>query len=224
MGLPLIATPVLAGVFGPRPAVVIVSIPILMSNTLLLITGWRRVPAVLREAGPMLVLGAIGTIVGVQLLAYLDQRVFAIVISALVALFLLRGDRLLGDDPGARRVRVAGPVVGFVGGLLQGSTSIASPLVGSYFHARKVPAAEFVVVLAALFQLNSIVQIAAFAVTGLLTPPLLALGIVGLVPNLLGLIAGIELRGRVSPVAFRRIVVVLLILSIANLLWRTFGG
>jgi hypothetical protein len=224
MGLPLIATPVLAGVFGPRPAVVIVSIPILVSNTLLLVTGWRRVPGVIREAAPMLVLGAIGTIVGVQLLAYLDQRLFAFLISALVVLFLLRGDRLLGDDPGARRVRVAGPIVGFVGGVLQGSTSIASPLVGSYFHARKLSAADFVVVLAALFQLNSIVQIAAFAATGLLAPDLLALGIVGLVPNLLGLIAGIELRGRVSAEGFRRIIVVLLIISVANLLWRTIAS
>ena len=178
----------------------------------------------MRETIPMLVLGAIGTVVGVQLLAQLDQRLFAALISGLVILFLIRGDRLLGDDPDARRVRIAGPIVGFVGGVLQGSTSIASPLVGSYFHARKLSAAEFVVVLAALFQLNSIVQIASFAVTGLLTPPLLALGIAGLVPNLLGLIAGIELRGRVSAVTFRRIIVVLLVLSVANLLWRTLAG
>jgi hypothetical protein len=224
MGLPVIATPILASVFGPRAAVVIVSIPILVSNTLLLVTGWRRVPGILRDIAPMLVLGAIGTIAGVQLLAQLDQRVFAGLISGLVAVFLLRGDRLLGDDPGARRVRVAGPLVGLVGGVLQGSTSIASPLVGSYFHARKLAAADFVVVLAALFELNSIVQIASFGVTGLLAPDLVTLGILGLVPNLLGLIAGIELRGRVSPVTFRRIIVVLLIASVGNLLIRTFPG
>ncbi len=185
--------------FGPRAAVVIVSIPILVSNTLLLVTGWRVVPRVIREIVPMLVLGAIGTFFGVQLLAQLDQRAFAVLISVLVIVFLLRGDRLLGDDPDARRVKVAAPVVGFVGGLLQGSTSIASPLVGSYFHARKLAAKEFVVVLAALFQLNSIVQIGGFVAFDLLTPELVALGIAGLVPNLAGLIAGIELRGRISP-------------------------
>ncbi len=221
MGLPLVATPILAGVFGPRAAVVIVSIPILVSNTLLLVTGWRVALRVLGDIVPMLVLGAIGTFFGVQLLAYLDQRVFAALISLLVVLFLARGDRLLGDDPDARRVKVAGPVVGLVGGLLQGSTSIASPLVGSYFHARKLPPREFVVVLAALFQLNSIVQIAGFVAFGLLTPDLLALGIAGLVPNLLGLTAGIELRGRISADAFRRVIVVLLVASIVNLLVRT---
>ena len=210
--------------FGPRAAVVIVSIPILVSNTLLLVTGWRTVPTVIREIVPMLVLGAVGTFLGVQLLAAIDQRAFAVLIALLVVVFLARGDRLLGDDPDARRVKVAGPAVGFVGGLLQGSTSIASPLVGSYFHARKLSPKEFVVVLAALFQLNSIVQIGGFLAFDLLTVDLLALGILGLVPNLVGLVAGIEMRGRIRPEGFRRVVIALLVASIANLLWRAFSS
>lgn len=223
LGLPLIATPILAAVFGPRSAVVIVSIPILVANTLLLVAGWRVVPRVIGGIAPILVLGAFGSLLGVQLLASLDQRVFALLISLLVVLFLARGERVLGSDPDARRMRVAGPAVGFLGGVLQGSTSIASPLVGSYFHARKLAPREFVVVLAALFQLNSIVQIGGFVQLGLLTSDLIALGTIGLVPNLLGLIAGIELRGRISPEAFRRVITVLLIASVANLLWRAFG-
>jgi hypothetical protein len=222
MGLPVIATPILAGVFGPRAAVVIVSIPILVSNSMLIVTGWRRVPQVIGGIVPMLVLGAMGTLIGVQLLAGLDERVFAALITALVVVFLARGDRLLGSDPQAVRVRVAGPAIGFVGGLLQGSTSIASPIVGSYFHARRIPPAEFVVILALLFELNSIAQIGGFVALDLLTPELLALGIAGLVPNLLGLIAGIELRGRISAERFRQVIVVLLVASVANLLWRTF--
>lgn len=218
MGLPLIATPVIAGVFGPRAAVVIVSIPILVTNSLLIVAGWRGIPGILRELVPMLVLGAIGTVVGVQLLAKMDERVFAVVISALVIVFLLRGDRLLGDDPGARRVKVAGPIVGLAGGVLQGSTSIASPLVGSYFHARKVAPAVFVVALASLFELNSIVQIASLVGLRLFTADLFALGVAGLIPNLVGLLVGIELRGRVGAVAFRRIIVVLLLISVVNLL------
>src|SRR5262249_24220965 len=152
-----------------------------------------------------------------------DQKVFAVLISSLVALFLFGGDRMLGDDPSAARVRIAGPLIGLIGGVLQGSTSISSPLVGSYFHARRYGPADFVVVLALLFEINSIGQIASLVIPGLLTPPRLSLGILGLVPNLLGLIAGIELRGRVSAVTFRRIIVVLLVLSVANLLWRTFA-
>lgn len=221
MGLPLIATPVLAGVFGPRAAVVIIAFPILVANTLLLVTGWRRVPAVIGQIVPILIAGAIGTLAGVSLLAQLDQRIFAVLISAMVLVFLLRGERLLGTDPEARRARLAGPVVGLIGGALQGSTSIASPIVGGYFHTRRLAAADFVVILAALFQLNSLVQIGGFLAYDLLTPDLLALGIVGVIPTLVGLIAGIELRGRISAERFRQVIVAMLLVSVANLLWRT---
>ena len=37
MGLPLIATPILASVFGPKEAVVIITIPIFVANTILVL-------------------------------------------------------------------------------------------------------------------------------------------------------------------------------------------
>jgi uncharacterized membrane protein YfcA len=217
-----VATPILAGVFGPRAAVVIVTIPIFASNTLLLLQGWKRA-RMLRGLGRIIIASAIGTAIGVNLLARLDQRTFALLISAMVALFLLRGDRLVGSDPTARRARILGPTVGFVGGILQGTTSIASPLVGSYFHALRLPPADYVVTLAAIFELNAIIQLIGYALLGLYTPDLVGLGVLGLVPTLIGLMAGIFLRGRLDPVVFRKLIVVLVVLSVINLLWRSFG-
>lgn len=221
MGLPLVATPILAGVFGPRVAVVIVTIPIFVSNSLLLAQGWRRT-GVLRGLGPILLASAIGSIIGVQLLARLDQRTFAILIAVMVAVFLLRGDRLIGDDPNARRARLLGPLVGFVGGVLQGTTSIASPLVGSFFHSLRLAPRDFVLVLAAVFELNAIIQVIGYSLLGLFTPEVIALGLIGLVPTLLALMLGVYLRGRLDPARFRSVIVLLLVLSTANLLYRTF--
>lgn len=221
MGLPLIATPILAGVFGPRLAVAIVTIPILASNSLLLVQGFRK-RHLLRGIAPLFVASAIGTAIGTLLLASLDQRTFAILITLMVVVFLARGDRLLGDDPVALRARVLGPLVCFVGGVLQGTTSIASPLVGSYFHARRLSAADFVFTLAAIFEVNAIVQVIGYSAQGLFTPEVVALGLLGLVPTLLALAAGIALRGRLDPKRFRQSIVVLIVLSVANLLWRTF--
>jgi uncharacterized membrane protein YfcA len=222
MGLPLVATPLLASVFGPKAAVVIVTIPIFAANSLLLVQGWRRL-AVLRTIAPIIVASAIGTVIGVNLLALLDQRTFALLISLMVLIFLLRGDRLIGDDPGARRARILGPVVGFVGGILQGTTSIASPLIGSFFHARKMDRNEYVIVLAAIFELNAVIQLAGYALLGLYTADILAIGLLGLVPTLLALMAGIFFRGRLDQARFRQLIVVLLVLSVVNLLWRSFG-
>jgi uncharacterized membrane protein YfcA len=185
------------------------------------VQGWRSFDA-LRGIAPIVVASAIGTVIGVNLLALLDQRAFALLISAMVALFLFRGNRLIGDDPAARRARMLGPVVGFVGGVLQGTTSISSPLIGSYFHVRRLPAAEYVLVLAAIFELNSIIQLVGYSLLGLYTPPILAIGIVGLVPTLFGLLVGIVLRGRIQQARFRQLIVVLLIASVANLLYRSF--
>ena len=222
-GLPLVATPILAGVFGPKAAVVIVTIPIFAANSMLLVQGWRRMD-VLRGIGPIIVASAIGTALGVNLLALLDQRTFAILISAMVAIFLLRGDRLIGDDPGARRARFLGPTVGFVGGVLQGTTSIASPLIGSFFHARKMDRHDYVIVLAAIFELNAVIQLIGYSLLGLYTPDIVAIGLIGLVPTLLALMAGIYFRSRLDQARFRQLIVVLLVLSVANLLWRTFGS
>ena len=223
MGLPLIATPILAGVFGPRAAVVIVTIPIFVSNSLLLVQGWRRLD-VLRGIAPIFIASAIGTAIGVNLLALLDQRTFAILISIMVVIFLLRGDRLIGDDPGTRRARILGPVVGFVGGVLQGTTSIASPLIGSFFHARKMDRHDYVVVLAAIFELNAVIQLIGYALLGLYTANIVALGLLGLVLTLLFLMVGIFFRSRLDQARFRQLIVALLVLSVVNLLWRTFGG
>lgn len=223
MGLPLIATPILAGVFGPRAAVTIVTIPIFVANTLLVAQGFRGRPP-LRELAPFVVSSVVGTAIGTLLLALLDQRTFAVLISAMVAIFLARGDRLMGDDPAALRARILGPAVCFAGGVLQGTTSIASPLVGSYFHARRLAPAQFVFVLAVLFELNSAVQLVGYSLQGLYTTDIVALGIVGLIPTLIAMIAGIWLRGKLDAARFRRFIVVLVVLSVANLLWRTFLG
>ena len=221
MGLPLIATPILAGVFGPRVAVTVVTIPIFAANSLLLMQGFRN-RHLLRGITAFIVASMIGTAIGTLLLAQLDQRTFAILIAAMVGVFLARGDRLLGDDPAALRARILGPLVCFVGGVLQGTTSIASPLVGSYFHAQRLKPADFVFVLAAIFELNSIVQLIGYSLQGLYTPEVVALGLLGLVPTLLALALGIYLRGRLDPAIFRKLIIALLVISVANLLWRTF--
>ncbi len=222
-GLPIIATPILAGAFGARMAVAVVTIPIFASNSLLLTHGFRQ-RDLLRGVVPLILASMVGTGIGTLLLVRLDQRTFAVLIAAIVIVFLARGDRLIGEDDSTRRARALGPLICFVGGILQGTTSIASPLVGSYFHSRRLPPAEFVFVLAAIFELNSVVQFVGYGLQGLFTPDVVAIGLVGLVPTLGALAIGIALRGRISALLFRRIIVTLLVLSVANLLYQTFLG
>lgn len=220
MGLPLIATPILASVFGPKQAVVVITIPIFVANTMLVLQSWRALPY-LRKLVPLIVANAVGTVIGAFLLAGLDQKTFAVLITVMVAVFLLRGERLVGE-PEARRARILTPFVGLLGGVMQGTTSISSPVIGSFFHALRLPPREYVITLAAIFQLSSTTQIVSYSALGLFTPDLVALGVLACIPMLVALMAGIAIRGRLDQVRFRQVIVVLLVASVANLLWRSF--
>ena len=220
MGLPLIATPILASVFGPKEAVVIITIPIFVANTLLVLQSWR-VFGYLRRLVPLILANAAGTFLGALLLAGLDQKTFAILITAMVVVFITRGERIVGE-PGARRAKLLTPIVGFVGGVMQGTTSISSPIIGSFFHAMKLPPREYVITLAAVFQLSSAVGLVSYAALGFFTPDLVGLGVIACIPMLVALMAGIAIRGRLDQVRFRQVIVALLVASVANLLWRTF--
>jgi len=162
MGLPLIATPILASVFGPKQAVVIITIPIFVANTILVLQSWR-VLGYLRTLVPLILANAAGTVVGALLLAGLDQKTFAILIHAMVVLFLARGDRIVGK-PGDRRAKLLTPIVGFVGWVIQGTTSMSSSVVGSFFHALKLSHQEFVITRVAGFQLPSVLRLVYYAV------------------------------------------------------------
>ena len=58
-------------------------------------------------------------------------------------------------------------------------TSIASPLIGSFFHARKMDRHDYVVVLAAIFELNAVIQLIGYSLLGLYTPNIIAIGLLG---------------------------------------------
>lgn len=65
-------------------------------------------------------------------------------------------------------------------------------------------------------------QVVSYAALGLFTPELFTLGVIACIPMLVARMAGIATRGRLDQVRFRQVIVVLLVASVANLLWRTF--
>ncbi len=223
MGLPLFATPILAAVFGARATVIIMSIPTFVTNVLLLVEGRGSLP-VLRRVWPVALAGAFGVVVGLFLLVRIDQNILSLVIAALVVAVVLRGDRLLGDDPRALRMRVFGPVMGAVGGVLLGSTSIASPAVAGYFHAMRLEPREFVFAVAVVFQVLGIVQIAGLWRLGEYDADVVRIALLALVPMLLTFAVGVRLRRRLDSAVFRRLVAGFLALAACVLVVQGLRG
>lgn len=223
MGLPLFATPILATVLGPRTAVVVMSIPIFVANLLLLIEGRDALP-VLRAIWPIALAGAAGVLIGLNLLVRIDQNVLSLVIAALVVLVLARGDRVLGDDPAALRVRILGPVLGAISGVLMGTTSIASPVVAGYFHALRLAPRDFVVALALLFQILGTVQVLGLWRLGEYDGEILRIAVLTLAPMIVTLMVGMRLRRRLDSALFRRVISGFLVLSALVLAWQGLRG
>ena len=223
MGLPLFATPILAAVFGARTAVVVMSIPTFITNFLLIVEGRNAWP-VFRRIWPVALAGAFGVVVGLNLLIRIDQSVLSLVIAALVVLVLARGDRILGDDPAALRVRVVGPVMGAIGGVLLGTTSIASPAVAGYFHALRLTPRDFVLALAVLFQVLGAVQVIGLWRLGEYDAEIVRIALLALVPMLVTFAVGVRLRRRLDSALFRRVIAGFLALSAIVLVWQGLRG
>jgi len=223
MGLPLFATPILAAVFGARTAVVVMSIPTFVTNFLLIVEGRDALP-VLRRIWPVAVAGMLGVVVGLYLLVRIDQSLLSLVIAGLVVLVLARGDRVLGDDPAALHVRIIGPVMGAIGGVLLGATSIASPAVAGYFHALRLPPREFVLALAVLFQLLGTVQVLGLWRLGEYDGEIVRIAVFALVPMLVTFAVGVRLRRRLDSLVFRRLIAGFLALSALVLAWQGLHG
>src|SRR5262245_40234873 len=112
-GFPLIATPVISLILGPRPAVLAVSIPTLFINTVQSIGApghWGEV----RRIVPVLVGELIGVPVGVWLLVNLDQRLLSVMIGLAVLGFVVYSCRFPEAAlPPGRVATAVGPLVGF---------------------------------------------------------------------------------------------------------------
>src|SRR5689334_21202402 len=88
LGVPIIATPILALLYDLKTAIVMMTLPTMLSDLPFVITGRRHY----REAGPVVpFIGAamVGIVIGTQLLIRLDERLLAGVLGVVIAFFVV---------------------------------------------------------------------------------------------------------------------------------------
>ncbi len=211
MGLPLIALPVLTTALGLQHAIVVMTIPILVTNTWQVWTFRAEFadPA-LHFLRPMLVAGAVGVAVGTWMLTALPERWLAmalgLILLAYLALRLARPDLKIGMEAGRR---AAGPL-GLGAGLLQGATGISAPLGVTFIHAMRLHRPAHVGAVSAMFLALAVMQLPALAVAGLITAERLAQGLFALLPILIFMPVGQWLARRLSVAAFDRMILIFL--------------
>ena len=222
-GLPQIAIPVMATFLGVERAVVIMAIPGVISN------GWlvwsnRDAIRLSRDLPSLLVTGIVGSVVGTVALKTLDGRLLSIIRAIIIVGYVAVSTFHPGLTLSPRVTRFASPPVGLVAGGLQGATGISGPLLSTYIHGFNLPPAAYVLSVTVLFAVFSVVQTVTLFGIGLYTAPRILESLLALIPIALLLPVGTRVSRRLSALAFKRIILILLLVTAVKLIYDAVSG
>ncbi|MBE7733442.1 sulfite exporter TauE/SafE family protein [Devosia faecipullorum] len=211
MGLPLVALPVLASVFGLQHAVGILAITQALTNSMQM---WQfraaRADTRLGFLPAFLVAGGVGVVLGTWLLRTLPERVLILSLGLLLlAYFLLKVARphLRVDEALARR---AGPVAGFGSGLLQGATGISAPVGVTFIHAMGLDRAAHVYAVSVMFLVLGLVQLPSLVLSGIMQGAWVFEALLAMIPVLVFMPLGQALAGRLDRRTFDLMILIFL--------------
>lgn len=223
-GLPLMAVPIVSSILDPRTAVLVVAIPVLLSNLMMIARGGGRREDLARLAllGGTLV---VGTALGAQLLASLDLRALSVLVGLSALAFVGANAARLNLVVPPKQERVWVPAIGLLSGVLGGSTSIYGLLMTSYLHALRLPRRAFVFSITLMFTLGNVTQVVTYWQLGLYSGPTLLYALLACVPTFLGTWVGIRLQDVLPLRVWNALVLGFILLSGLNLVVRgLFGG
>jgi uncharacterized membrane protein YfcA len=222
-GFPLIAVPILSNVMDPRTAIVMMSVPVMLSN-FMMIFACRGSGALARRVVAVLGALVIGTFLGAQMLASLDLRAISVMVGVTAIVFAaLRALRVNLVVP-AKRERGLSILFGLVAGLLGGATNIHGPVLAAYLQSLRLSKSDFVFAITLLFVVANGTQVLSLLQLGLYTPSVMLLAVFACVPMVLGVVAGLRLQRSLTARVWNALVLVVIFLSGANLLVRGLLG
>jgi uncharacterized membrane protein YfcA len=165
-----------------------------------------------RTVAPFIMGGAIGVPVGAILLGYIEP----IYLRTGVGLLLVAYSGYFLSRPTVHTVRASLPAdigIGVLNGMIGGMTGLSGPIITIWCQLRGWPKdaqrAIFQPVILAAFILTAI----SLAIAGTVTADLIRIYLLGLLPLGAGLWVGLKLYGHLDDAAFRKLVLILLLLS-----------
>jgi len=200
-GFALIAVPLLTLVLSPQTVVPMVRLQSLLTSAMVGLSARRWLDV--RRMWLLIVASLVGLPLGAYLLTVWDVNTLKVFIGAVTVLsaasMLLGVELQIGDGPLVRAP------VGFLSGVLGGSTGMAGPPVVIFFSGQGVEKQTFRANLALLFVVQNVFSIPLYMAGGIMTRSVLVYTIVLLPALLIGAPLGIRLSQRVDEVAFRKV-------------------
>lgn len=143
----------------------------------------------------------------------LPDREFRVVLSIAVA--IAAAITASGWTLHPHNVQRSDRIAGFVSGVLNTSTGTNGPPLVVTLAGQKLEPDAFRATLSGVFVATGMATIALFAADGLITRHVLLLAAAGLLPVAVGRLVGVRAADHVSPVVFRRLILVLLFATAA---------
>ena len=219
IGVPVVSVSLLSLAISVPMAVSLLPVPILLSNIWQSFHG-GRFTSTLKRFGPLIAALFIGTFAGARLLVDIDQQVLLGIVGAAVLAFAVSAYFPRHLRISRRAERWLGVPIGFFAGVLGGMTTFFGPPIIMFLFALNLDKDEFVGTISTVYLCAAVPLAAALGMFGFMGPQEYFWSSVAAAPLLLGVLLGQWLRTRVSQSAFRRGLLVMLVLVGVRLIYR----
>jgi len=219
VGMPVVAFPLLSMLVDVQTSIMLLSMPLVLSNIPQALEG-GFVAKTLWSLTPVLVGMIPGVWIGVAVLLSADPAVAKIVAGAvviLVAALILLAPKLQVKQ------RMIGPVglgAGFCGGLLGGIAALSGPLVFIFLLAKGLSGKEFTKEASMFLVVSSILLASALTSSRQFDWHDVLISTLATVPVVVGMLVGQKVSDAIPADAFKKLVVVAVLLSGAQLVWK----
>lgn len=219
MGFPLIATPMVTLLLDIRTAIVILIFPNIVMDITQIFRG--SLPRdILRRFSWLFFFTVGGVFLGTKLLVSSPIWVLNLSLGIMVLLFVITNFFKLTFRMSPSVEAAVSPVVGLVGGFLNGMTNAAGPALAIYLYSLGLPKREFIKSISAIFMITKMSQLAAVSTWNLFTPSRLILSLGVTLFVLVGFYAGLKTQDRVSQKGFNRVLMAFLLVIGLALIYR----
>ncbi len=217
-GAPIMAVPIMAIFYSVPIAVVVFTIPNLVSN------GWqlwayRRELLAPRFVWSLVIGGGLGAVVGSFILAFVSGEFLMAGLGAIVfgyiGLRLAKPDWKLSQEAADRVVLP----VGVAAGLMQGAGGISAPVSLTFLNAMRLERGAFIATISAFFTAMGVAQAVTLVALGIMTPMLTLWSTLAVIPLFGAMPLGAWLGRRIPREAFDRVILGLLVIVALKLFY-----